>query len=91
MVKNIKFQIKGKEEVIDLTELENKPFDHDNPGINEFHFTLPHSGNEITYKILNGHDEKKIERELEGLKKLSPNSTQLTTRLKHIITSIDGK
>jgi hypothetical protein len=84
-------QIKGKEEIIDLSVLENKPFDHDTLGINEFHFTLPHSGNKITYKILNGHDDKKIERELLGLKKLSPNSNPgLTTRLKHVITSIDG-
>jgi hypothetical protein len=89
--KNYQVEVGGKEENIDLTQLENNPFNHDKPGINEFHYTLPHSGNEITYKILNGHDEKKIDRELEGLKKISPNSTPtLTTRLKHIITSVDG-
>jgi hypothetical protein len=89
--KNYQVEVKGKEENIDLTQLENNPFEHDKPGVNEFHYTLPNSGNEITYKILNGHDEKKIDRELEGLKKISPNSTPtLTTRLKHIITSVDG-
>ena len=36
-----------------------------------FRSTLPHSNTKITYKILDGHDEKKIEKELKGLKKLS--------------------
>ena len=89
--KDYKIDVNGNEEVIDLTQLENTQFDHDNPGVNEFSFTLPSNGTEITYKILDGHDEKKIERELEGLKKLSPNSNPtLTTRLKYIITSVDG-
>ena len=36
--------------------------------------------------------KKKIDRELAGLKKISPNSSaELTTRLKHMITSVDGK
>ena len=42
--------------------------------------------------MLNGVDEKKIDRELSGLKKISPNSSPLlTTRLKYMITSVDGK
>ena len=81
----------GKKEIIDLTQLENNPFEHDAPGVNEFSYTLPTTGTEITYKILNGSDERKIERELEGLKKVNPNnSPTLTTRLKYIITSVGG-
>jgi hypothetical protein len=89
--KDYKFNLKGKEETIDLTQLENKPFEIVEEGKNEFSFTLPHSGTNITYKILNGHDEKKIEREIQGLKKISPDSsTELSTRLKYVITSVEG-
>ena len=60
--------------------------------INSFKFTLPKSGNEITFKILTGKDEKDIENEIKGLKKLYPqNSFDSTTRLKYMITSINGK
>jgi hypothetical protein len=89
--KDYKFTLDGKEETIDLTKLENKPFEIAEEGKNEFSFTLPHSGTNITYKILNGHDEKKVEREIQGLKKLSPESSpELSTRLKYIITSVEG-
>lgn len=89
--KDYKFTLKGKEETIDLTQLENKPFEIAEEGKNEFAFTLPHSGTNITYKILEGHDEKKVEREIQGLKKINPDSsTELSTRLKYIITSVEG-
>ena len=88
--KEYKFTIKGEEVTVDLSTLENKEFDT-TPGTNEFSFTLPHSGNEITYKILTGHDESLIDQELKGLKKLNKNaSPELSTRLKYIITSVGG-
>ena len=61
-----KVTINGKTETIDLSELENKEFDSSTmiEDKNEFSFTLPHSNTKITYKILDGHDEKKIERAL---------------------------
>ena len=37
---------------------------------NEFSFTLPHSKNNITFKLLTHKDEQDITRELEGLKKI---------------------
>ena len=75
---------------VDLSILENKEFDI-TPGTNEFSFTLPHSGNEITYKILTGHDESLIDQELKGLKRLNKNSShELSTRLKYIITSVSN-
>ena len=53
---------------------------------------LPATGNTVTFKLLNHSDEKNIERELEGLKKLNKNaSPEVTTRLKRIITSINGQ
>jgi len=79
---------------IDLSKLEDKVVDESlfKHGINEFAFTLPHSGNNITFKLLTHGDEQKIEAEIKGLQKIKPdNSFDVTTRLKHIITSIEGK
>ena len=61
-------------------------------GKNEFAFTLPHSDTNITYKLLTGHDEAKIERELKGLKKINKNSSpEASTRLKYVLTSVNGE
>ena len=84
----------GKEITVDLSKLEDKVVDESlfKRGINEFAFTLPHSGNNITFKLLTHGDEQKIEAEIKGMQKINPNSTtDVTTRLKHIITSIEGK
>jgi hypothetical protein len=60
-------------------------------GINEFTFTLPKSENTVTFKLLTHGDEQKIDAEIKGLQKINPNvSTDLTTRMKYIITSING-
>jgi len=91
--KDYEFEYDGERQSIDLSIVENKPFDESliTKGVNEFKYTLPHSQNEITFKILTGADERKIERELEGLKKISKETApELTTRLKHIITSVNG-
>ena len=88
-----KFTYNGKEEVVDLSEINNKPFDESliTKGQNEFSFKLPTSDNEITFKFLTHGDESKINQELEGLKKLGKEgSPELTTRLKYMITSING-
>jgi len=92
--KEYKFTYNGEEQTIDLTSLEDKPFDESQitEGKNEFSYTLPHSNTPITFKILTGYDEDKIERELAGLKKLNKDSSpELTTRLKYIITSVNGE
>jgi hypothetical protein len=60
-------------------------------GKNEFEFELPTSKILLTFKLLTQADDKKIEAELKGLKKINKNaSPELTTRLKHMITSING-
>jgi len=92
--KDYKVTIAGKEEVIDLSEIGNKDIDYKQLENSQNYFTykLEHTGTVLTFKMLNGADEKKIDRELAGLKKISPNSSsQLTTRLKYMITSVDGK
>ena len=79
---------------VDLSELEDKPLalsELNQEGVNEFNFTLPHSGNEITYKLLTHSDEKSIEKEITGLKKVTGGvAPEATTRLKYLITSIGG-
>ncbi len=88
-----KFTYNGVEEVVDLSEIDNKPLDESlyTKGQNEFTFTLPASNNEITFKFLTHGDEVKISKELEGLKRIKKEeSPELTTRLKYMITSING-
>lgn len=79
-----------EEITIDLTTMKEKEIDINLfKNINEFTFTLPKSGNEITFKILTHKDERIIDDELAGLKKANINS-QVTTRLKHMILSVNG-
>jgi hypothetical protein len=83
----------GKEVNIDLTQLSEKEVDFSlfKASENEFSFSLPNSGNVVTFKLLTHGDEQKIEAEIKGLQKINPNaSTDLTTRLKYMITSING-
>ena len=79
---------------VDLTELKEKVIDESvfTQGINEVSFVLPQSQNEITFRLLTHGDERAIESELKGLKKLHPDkSFDVTTRLKYLIVSVEGK
>ena len=92
--KDYSFSILGEDHTVDLSTLENKPLNEElfKDGENNFEFTLPHSGNRVTFKFLTHKDEQDISRELEGLKKINKdNSPELTTRLKSLITSVEGK
>jgi len=85
---------KDEEFTFDLTTLKEKEIDESllEPGKNEFKFELPQSKNVVTFKLLTGKDEKSIDAEIKGLQKIDPNgSFENTTRLKHMITSINGK
>ena len=90
--KDYSFEYGGEEHTVDLSTIDNKPFELKNKGVNEFDFTLPSTGVNITYKILTHGDEKKIETELIGLKKINKDaSPELSTRLKYMITSVEGE
>jgi hypothetical protein len=82
------------DKTIDLTTLEDKVLIEDHlikPRINEFSYTLPHMNVPITFKLLTHGDEKKIEQDLQGLKKIDPKANpEVSTRWKHIITSVNG-
>tara|TARA_R110000765_G_scaffold386837_2_gene478927 strand:- start:6 stop:653 length:648 start_codon:yes stop_codon:yes gene_type:complete len=87
------FNYGGKNHDINLTEMKDKPLDKSLVvnGINEFTYTLPASKINITFKLLTHGDERKIDQELKGLKRLNKDSSfDISTRMKHIITSING-
>jgi len=56
---------------------------------NEFNFELPASKIPITFKLLTGVDEAKIDSELKAIKKTG-SSAEITTRLRYLITSVNG-
>ena len=58
---------------------------------NKFEVELPISKKKVTFKLLNGKDEVIINKELEASKKIGSDvSPELTTRLRHTVTSVDG-
>jgi hypothetical protein len=82
----------GEEElvVIDLAEIKNKEVDYSLfNNTNEFAFTLPKSENDVIFKVLTHRDEKSVDEELKGLKKINL-SAEVTTRLKRAIISVNG-
>ena len=91
--KDYDFTYAGETVKVDLTELKNKELDTNlvKDRKNEFSFKLPFTDNTITFRLLTQKDEKEIQREIDGLKKISPNvSKELSTRMKHMIVSING-
>jgi hypothetical protein len=91
--KDYSFTYAGEKISVDLTQIKNKELDESliKDGKNEFEFKLPSTENVITFKILSQQDEKNIQREIDGLKKVSPNSNQeLSTRMKYMIISVNG-
>ena len=87
------FELNGEQHQVDLTKVNDKELDESlvQEGKNEFSYTLPTSKVGITFKFLTHDDENKIAKELEGLKKLDKLANRnLSTRLKHMILSIDG-
>jgi len=82
--------------VADLTQFESKDIDYSKftKGQNTFTFTLPASKKTLTLKFLTHADEKAVDEELKGLKKLNALTgvdSELTTRLKKTVVAIDGE
>jgi hypothetical protein len=86
----------GKDEdiTVDLTTLSDKLLEKEQlaaEGQNEMNYVIPSVNTRITYKFLTVGEEKAIDKEIAGLQKISPNgSFDITTRLKYIITSVNG-
>ena len=92
--KDYTFNLDGEEFTVDLTEVADKELKEEyltEKHKNEFDFTLPTLNKTVTFKILTHLDEKKIETEVKGLKKINKNeSAEYSTRLKHMILSVEG-
>jgi hypothetical protein len=92
--KDYPFTYEGEEIIIDLTELPTVELDEEKVtrGVNEFEYELPYSKNKITFKYLTSKDEKAIEAEAKGMKRVNKNaSADVSTRLKYQILSVDGE
>ena len=87
------FTYDDQEYTVDLSKVDNRELDEAliKDGKNQFPFTFSRSGNEITFKFLTHGDEKKVDQEIKGLKKINKDaSPELSTRLKYLITGVDG-
>ena len=82
-----------RETTVDLQELEEKKVKPPKEvGTNSFTFTLPRSGHVLTFKLLTQADQSDIDAELKGQAKLGSDvDTTTSTRLKYIITSVNGE
>lgn len=80
---------------VDLTKLPEKNLSESAKMVapNLFEFVLPHSKRTILFSLATHGTERKIDYELEALKKTQKKDSinkELTTRLKHVIKSVDG-
>lgn len=92
--KDYEFTYLGKNITVDLTSLDTNELNPElyQPGVNEFNFVLPSREISIKYKLLSNKDEKLIEKEIKGLKKINAESdASLSTRLKYMITEVNGE
>ena len=81
-----------EEVMVDLSLVQDKDINNSlvkTPGVNSFEYELPMTKRKIAFKLLTQGDENNIQLELKNLRKMK-REAELTTRLKHTITSIDG-
>lgn len=81
------------EQTVDLSKVGIKPFNFDQyqKGQNLFTFDLPFSKRTVGYKILSQKEDEAIETEIKSVAKVNKErSAEITTRLKHMIQTLDG-
>lgn len=92
--KDYTFEYKNEEVTVDLSTLESRYLDEsqlETKGENKFTYTLPSSGTVLEFRLLNGKHDKAIRQEIKGLQKINKlASPEMSTRLKHMIVSVDG-
>lgn len=81
--------------VIDLTTIKPKEYDFDSvtPHQTEFEVTLPASKRQLTFRLMTHGLESQIRAEIKGNLKFTKATgidKELTTRMKYMITSVDG-
>jgi hypothetical protein len=85
---------KVMETEIDLSSVQIKDVDYSKFNhTNNFEFETPIGKNKLTFKLLTHGDEIAIEKDITALEKISGKevSSDITTRLRYMITSVDGK
>jgi|TARA_B100000287_G_C20587688_1_gene762892 hypothetical protein len=78
-----------EKQVLDLTTLDHKEIDFDG----DYTFELPNSKRVLGWKFITQRDENEISEELKALRKVTKRSgieQEVTTRLRKVITSVDG-
>jgi len=91
--KEYEFEYDGVKQTVDLSNIEPKPLapELEKATENEFTFTLPSTGNVITFKLLTHGEDIKIDQEVKGLQKINKDSiSDVTVRLAYLVTSING-
>jgi hypothetical protein len=81
---------------IDLTQIEHKEVDYSllEQRKNEFDFELPQSKRVVTFRLMTHGLDKDIQAEVKSMTKQITRSgidRELTTRLKNVITAVDGE
>lgn len=84
-----------QKEIIDLQEITDKEIDWNliTPNENNFELLLPHTKRTITFQLMTHGLEQAIQNELKNnaLKKKDGIDREFSTRLKYLITSVDGE
>ena len=73
---------------VKIKEVDNSVFKNQN----RFEFETPAGKNKLVFKILTHGDETAIERDIQAIEKINKDaSIDITTRLRYMIVSVDGK
>lgn len=79
---------------INLNDITHKEFDESliTKGVNKFAFTLPKTGIPVEFKLLTVGEQAIVTQDIKGIKKLGSSrySTNLTSRLKAMLVSVNG-
>ena len=79
---------------VDLSEMKSRDIDFSKfeRGINSFDYRIPSAKRDLTFKLLTQKDDSNIREEVDALKKAGMKiDKEVSTRLKQLITSVDGK
>jgi hypothetical protein len=84
------FKHKGKTIDVNLSNLENKPFNIELTEQGTSFYELPNSGVKVEFKFLTEKETNQIEKDLKAEQRFRPEVGEVTARLKRLIVSING-
>ena len=86
-----KFIYDGKDVEIDLSKIDNKPFDVELTDEGYGTFEMPTNGTKVQFKYLTEKEIAQVDKEVKGISKLSKGAApEITTKLKYQIVSVNG-